>query len=630
MSWINMLYETYLCNSKEVGKKELTEHGNELPVLMPICHSTANFHLEIAIDNNAEVIPHTGNTLSDKQKCVTILPCTEASQSRSGSNPKNHPLFDKLQYLAGDYTSYGGEKGEHFHKNYMDDLKAWCESPFAHPRVCLLYDYLKKGTLIQDLIKEKQLPQDDAGKLIRKWSKEYGEKKGVFQAGSVLSDSLDAMLRINVLNLSPAPQKPLWEDDTVWNSFIQFYLSCQDETDLCYVQGLEIPCSAISPNKIRHAADKGKLISANDSSGFTYRGRFSNDDKAVKIGYEITQKAHNALKWLLEKQGFHYGDLYYVVWGCHNPILPPLEDNDYLFNEEENETSEIIDTHEEYGKQIAKLMAGYRSQWTQRENVMILGLDSATTGRLSLVHYQEVEGNEYLDRLTRWYESVSWHLYYKKSDKDSKSFRAMGTPTPKEIIDVLYGSNASDKLKKSTMQRILHCIFHESPIPQDFMQRATERVIKPTALESWQYQRYLPITCALVRKYYNKKEEIYTMGLDENNMERDYLFGRVLAYYHHIESLALYKKGEKERATNALRLKYQFTRRPASTSMVLDRKIRPYVAQLGSYLDLELSKIRGNIPPEAFNDQKLSPIFLLGYDCQLVELKKKKAEDKGE
>lgn len=638
MSWVQALYDTYECQTGEIGRIELNEKGEECPILMPICHTTANFHLELTLTVQGEVLPHSGKVLTVKKDCITIIPCTESSQSRSGKYPKNHPLFDKLQYLAGDYIKYGGEKGERFYLDYMADLKAWCQSDYAHPRVQVLYEYLKKGCLIEDLISEKLLLLQENGTIMTTWTGATEEKQGVFTVASALSHPLDALIRIEVETPLGVYQEKLWNEESVWDSFIQYYLAIQTQEDLCYVQGKIMPCATLNPNKIRSSADKGKLISANDTSGFTFRGRFVDKDQPVKIGFETTQKVHNALKWLLAKQGFHNGDLYYVAWGKQNQPLPPLQKDaleevqwDEDFEEVEEEPPLL---YSEYSLSLGKCFAGYKRNFESGDNVMILGLDSATTGRISIVHYQEIEGNRYLERLQRWYETFCWNMIY---FKDKKPFRRVVTPTTYDVISTMYDNGASDKLKKASMQRILHCILNEAPIPTDFVKRATERVSKPSGLEPWEYEKYRAVACALIRKHYNDKEkklkenknnqeEGYTMALDETLEERDYLFGRVLAYYHHIESTATFKKEGKKRETNAMRLKYQFTRKPATTSLVLDCKIRPYARYLGTYLDTELSKVREKLRLEDMTDHKLSPIFLLGYDSQLVELKKRKEE----
>ena len=61
-------------------------------------------------------------------------------------------------------------------------------------------------------------------------------------------------------------------------------------------------CTEKHPAKLRQGKDKAKLISTNDANGFTYRGRFVSKKEAISIGYETSQKIHNALRWLIQKQ----------------------------------------------------------------------------------------------------------------------------------------------------------------------------------------------------------------------------------------------------------------------------------------------------------------------------------------
>ena len=97
------------------------------------------------------------------------------------------------------------------------------------------------------------------------------------------------------------------------NAFICYYqdLKDHDNKEFSMIEG------EIKPVAIQHAKGivsiKGnaKLISSNDSSGFTYRGRFVNDKQAFSISYEASQKAHNALKWLIANQGVIRGERAY-------------------------------------------------------------------------------------------------------------------------------------------------------------------------------------------------------------------------------------------------------------------------------------------------------------------------------
>ena len=76
---------------------------------------------------------------------------------------------------------------------------------------------------------------------------------------------------------------------------------------------METPNAEILPDKIRHSGDDAKLISSNDKSGFTYRGRFIDAEQTFSVSFEASQKAHNALRWLIGKQGFRNGDQVFVA-----------------------------------------------------------------------------------------------------------------------------------------------------------------------------------------------------------------------------------------------------------------------------------------------------------------------------
>ncbi|HBN97605.1 MAG TPA: type I-C CRISPR-associated protein Cas8c/Csd1, partial [Firmicutes bacterium] len=78
----------------------------------------------------ADVVPRDDNT--------TLIPCTESSSSRAGTKPQNHPLCDKLQYVAGDFVKYGGVVTSGFAKeptvpyeSYVQDLRQWADSIYS-------------------------------------------------------------------------------------------------------------------------------------------------------------------------------------------------------------------------------------------------------------------------------------------------------------------------------------------------------------------------------------------------------------------------------------------------------------------------------------------------------------------
>ncbi|MBU3159495.1 type I-C CRISPR-associated protein Cas8c/Csd1 [Clostridium frigoris] len=624
MSWIQKLYDTYENCRIEVGVPGTDE---KRITLLPIAHSTQNAHIEIAINGDGEFLRAR---ILEKNEVVTIIPVNEDSAARGNGNLP-HPLCDKLQYVAGDYCNYvDKKKGEEFYKNYIEKLEGWCNSPYSNTKVSAILSYLKNKALISDLIHQKIMICNDNGGL------KQGVKLGV-------SDQSDAFIRFRV-EISGEDESAVWLDKDIYESYINYYLSLQEKVDLCYVKGKVIPCSVKHSAKIRHTGDKAKLISANDDTGFTYQGRLGgkNDkNKVVSIGYETSQKAHSALRWLIEKQGYKNGDQVIIVWGTKNQDIPdPMCDTqDSMFGKEE---PPAISTEKEFAKRLNSAIAGYGCDLNTKAEIIIMGLDAATTGRLSITYYRELDGIDFLNRIENWHKTCIWQHTYKKvpdgvDEKGKLKFKAItfiGAPSPKDIALACYGDKVNDKLKKSTVERLLQCIIDGARIPYDFVNSALNRASNPLSMENWEWQKTLTITCALVKKYrYDKFKEEWSMSLDENQRDRSYIFGRLLAVAQQIEEYALYTVGEK-RDTNAERLMHQFKIHPYKTWGIITDKLKPYMARLGlkgTSLTELMTKINSMIPYEEFISlKKLDDSYILGYYCQrqvFINEKNKRIEE---
>ena len=161
---------------------------------------------------------------------------------------------------------------------------------------------------------------------------------------------------------------------------------------ICFITGENAVLSIQHPSKIRHAGDKAKLISGNDSSGYTFRGRFNEKepDQAANVSFDVSQKAHNSLRWLIERQGYRNGDLVYVAWAPNLKEIPnPFVSSLGLFGSEaaaSNETTlqSIVghDVGQHFATQLNKAISGYRSDFTNHEAIVVLVVDSAAPDRL--------------------------------------------------------------------------------------------------------------------------------------------------------------------------------------------------------------------------------------------------------
>ncbi|MDH4162713.1 MAG: type I-C CRISPR-associated protein Cas8c/Csd1 [Nitrospirota bacterium] len=620
MSWIEKLYQTYENNIAAIGDPK-----DAVP-LLPICHTTQNAHVTITIDTSGNFL---GASVVQKAEARTIIPATEKSAGRTrGTTP--HPLCDKLQYVAGDYESFGGEKEACFEK-YYELLNKWFESDSKQWKLKAITAYVAKKMIIADLVKAAVLHVDkETSKLLAEWP-ETRDKPEIFNQLAGESWQADAFVRWRV-ERPGHPQSDVWSDRSLWKSWELYYCSLESRKGMCYVTGIKTDLATQHPSKIRNDGDKAKLISSgktagkdgkdkvDDGCGFTFLGRFTTADEACGVGFKVTQEAHSALRWLIARQGKRGIERSFVAWAVTGVKVPdPLADTLSLVlgTAEESEQEEIVYTAEHIGNQLAKLIAGYSARLGNTSNVVVMALDAATPGRMSINYYRELTGSEFLKRIESWHTGCSWQQYF---GKDRIFY---GAPAPRDIAEVAYGRRVDEKLKKATITRLLPCIVDAAPIPRDLVESCIRRASSRNGIEYWEWEKALGIACALYRKL-NEKEG-FSMALDEDRNTRDYLYGRLLALSENLERWAL-KEASERRPTNAERMMQRFAEHPYSTWRTIELALVPYKNRLGGKANKMLALIDGVHckfdPPEEFlRDDKLSGEFLLGYHCQRAALK---------
>ncbi|ETI70721.1 type I-C CRISPR-associated protein Cas8c/Csd1 [Neobacillus vireti] len=621
MSWLLNLYETYESNLDRVGEIE-KKHNDQEFTLLPISHTTQNAHIEVEITEDGEF--HSARVI-DKLDFSTLIPCTEGSASRAGAKIAPYPLHDKLSYVAGDFVAFGGKiKGEAPFTYYLEQLEKWAKSPFATNKVISIYKYVNKKQLIKDLVEAGILYVDADNHLIDTWDKKYeglyGDKPAIF--GAVAGGQESAFIRFNVYSPNKILKK-VWKDKEIYDSFIRYYQGLLGDEDLCFVTGEKKPSTDKHANKIRNAADKAKLISANDTSGFTFRGRFNKSNEVASISYEVSQKAHNALKWLINRQGKTIDQRVFLVWGNDYLSIPdPIEDtfaiNPIPIDIRERKTY----TNQEFANEVAKALEGYKNNLSSKSNVNIMILDSATTGRMAVLYYRNMDKELYLDRLAKWHSTCVWVHRYRKNDQ-GEHVQFFGVPATKDIAFAAYGTKANDKVVKGLMERMLPCIVDDKKIPLDIVKSAFHRASNPVSMEKWEWEKTLSVTCALINK-----REGYNVALDIENNDRDYLFGRLLAVADVLERRAL--GSEETRSSNAIRYMNSFSKSPARTWKTIQESLQPYQARLGTkarYLSSLIDEVASRIDVDDFNNKPLSGKYLLGFYSQRHDLYQKKEKN---
>jgi len=645
MSWMAALYQTY---EQAMAIANLPLHHKP----MPISHTVQNAHVTIVIDGN-------GNYCSAKvEKQSIVLPATEQSAGRS-SGEAPHPLADKLQYIAGDYAIFGGVKKSYF-KGYCKQLKAWANSDHSHPSVKAVLAYIEKQTIIADLIAEKILVVDDNNCLLTQWPDKENEppvllkslpkEKGLFEQGGALV--------CWVVESDDITQAKTWLDASLQDAWVNFDALQSAKSSLCYITGLKEPIAQSHPAKLRHSGDKAKLISSNDISGFTFRGRFTDTSKSMKgnglqaasVGSMTTQKSHNALRWLINRQGIRNGDQVVIAWAMSNADVPqpvmdkPLEFDPYDMNIQDVDFDKLsfdvdhsLNLGLDYAEKLKRYMKGFREKLAVDDQISVMIVDSATPGRMAVVYYQQYIRNDYLDKITHWHNDFAWPRY--KILKASYQPRSiMAAPLFREIAKCAYGKNIKDTLKKQVFERLLPCVTEKSAFPKDIFEMCFSAACNPLAKrqdekfsnlssERSAWLNDVAITCALFRGFSKRSSytltKDYPMSLDVNYKSTDYLFGRLLAVAEKIESFAL-SLTEENRLTNAERFFQRFSKFPYSTWLQLSDALVPYQHRLNNkhshynkaykFLIIEIAdKFEIN---DYKSNKQLTGEFLLGYYAQ--------------
>lgn len=634
MAWLKTLAETYDVYEDLAGVDK-----NDQPVLLPISHSTFNAQIEVIIDPEGNF--HDARKLEKGRDAVTIIPVTEDSAARS-SGIAPHPLCDKLCYIAGDYTLYTGDNKEKYYEAYIEQLKDWAESAYTHPMIEAVYRYLDRKSLIQDLVMSKVLDLDDEGRLTDAF-----KIQGLGQTG--------ANVRFRVLG-GGMPQE-VWKNQELYRKYSAFYQHKTGEIKLCYASGAMESCSDKHPAKIRNSGDKAKLISGNDESGFTYRGRFTAKEQAACIGYDVSQKAHNALRWLIQKQGYTRDESAIVCWMINRDMrLPDLmqdsvnayrDMDDFDLDFDDLDTFEMNgnakhDTGKYFAEQFNKAVNGYAGKIKVEDKIAVIALDAATTGRLSVVYYDEMGGRQYMDAILNWQQHCKWRRTVKagNAEEGKRHVTCECTPSPRDMALAAFGVQRSEwleadgKLIRATIKRLLPCITgKEVDIPSNIIRAAAQRASMPPTTKEKEYVWYndvLCVVCAMIRFNYERGNRTMENFLSDNVNDRNVLFGRLLAVYDYMEQRAMFERDETgkvkdRRMTNAKRYWNAYSSRPAKTFMTIKQNLVAYEKKLKDY---ELSRfeewtgeIMAHMDESSFNNAALTEMYLPGYYQQMEYMK---------
>ena len=580
MGLMTQAYDTYCAMEKQyVGV-----YGEAKEPLVPVSHQIAKADLEITLDSE-------GNLLDarqvDPKEATTIIPVTEQSAGRTGDTCCAHPLCDQLRFFSPRYPAK--------YEAYLTQLHRWEGSPYSHPKLSAIAGYVEKGSILEDMSRLGLISLDEKGmptkeKLLVRWRVEAGTEGNVAAC---------------------------WQDRTLFQAFIDYYAAGQKSDPVyCMVSGKNALPANQHPKKIINICANAKLVSANDTSGFTYRGRFQTDAQAMTMSYEASQKIHSALHWLSANQGVAIGGRTFLCWNPQGIEIPKPQAA-FLRGNTANQVK-----YSDYRKAISDTLRGWKETIPADAGAVIAAFDAATSGRLALTYYSELPASDFLERLHNWDALCCWN-------RDPFGIQA---PSLYQIANCAFGTvrtsgnqtklESDDRILRQQVQRLLSCRVDKGKMPADIARAAAAKASNLQIMDTQLRETVLSTACAVLRKYYyDWDREEWNMSLEPEKKDISYQYGRLLAVFEKIEQ-DTYDKDE-QREPNAIRMQSVFAKRPRYASRILWEQLKKaYYPHLKPWNRVKYDRLIGEIIeqisnlPQAEHEEALKDTYLFGYYLQ--------------
>ena len=616
MGLLQRAIETYDANTALIG---VYRDGHE--PLAPIGHILTSANIEITLNAQGKFL---AARKVDKKEPKILIPVTEESDGRTSTGFTAHPLCDRPMYIAPDDKA--PQKLQEAHEQYLHWLHDWEESKYSHPFLRAVRTYVESGTVIDDL----------KGCYLCKDGSDYEKKK-------------KSIIRWRI-NACGEEEPACWKNKKLMALFRDYYLDRMNKASerkhaLCMVSGEIDVFVKKHPQSIIPKNGKAKLISCNDPNGFVWRGRFTDKWQASTVGYIASQKAHNALRWLISEQGIQervgtesHAKKVFLCWNPAGKTLPrPMR-------RMRNADAEPLQKPSDYKEQLKSTLLSFRKdhQLQDTDCAILASFDAATTGRLAVTYYNEITLKTFLERMQDWDAHCCWHM----------GANGIEAPDLLQIVDCAFGRQVKEhkrvkkgkkdweekeinkletdeQIQRRYLQNLLNCKVNGGIFPRDILKALTQRASSPQAFDEANWRKIVHAACAALQKYrYDTKQGGNEMAWELDTKNRSFQYGRLLATMEWAEE-AYYKRkyaGEKEeeaRQTNAIRYIYDFRQRPFSTTerincllkhAYLDR-IDKWQANRYNQLVGEILSILREFPENELN-QPLEDLYLMGYELQ--------------
>ena len=595
MDFFTALLRSY-DNALENGLVDV--HDGNSTILLPLYHTNLQSDgkniINVLLDKHGNFL--SANFLDEDE--IIIFPVTQNSIARSGKYPPSHPLVDKMKYIS--------KENEKLHNMYVES--------FLH-----LFQGISDENVKYFLQAIKTfIFQDECCKLIETYIKE-NEGKKIDIANTFLTFSISRFILGRTISVTDYVE--------LHNQYIEYVEKLDLPRGVCNISGEEQQLSS----KHRGFLPTAKLISVK-SNKENYLGRFKNGEDIISIGYKTSEKIHLMLKYLLENKNTHVvlkGKQRLVNWFSDD--LAKDSENNYvtphIFSISE-ELSFFVDKNKTMlttteNKLIGESFLQGKQKFSNDSKYYIAILDAENKGRLSLKYFKELSISQLYKNLQKWKENYSWEYFEQKSKK-----LVCFVPSLSQMILASYGIERNNRLElsndrffKNQFQKIIMALIDGQKIPLN-LEKALEQNIKQRLKyeEKWNTVMYTALAI-----FHNRNEEDLKIMLDENNTNRSYLFGRLLAILERIEDATYTAKTDgNKRVTNAQKFWTAYSNKPATYMQTLLTKTRYYEQTLlnSNYgltqkLLKEKDKIITGIHDNYLNSKELNqPLdyhFIFGY-----------------
>ena len=644
MGLLTALYKSYNYGLENDLVGNLDDREN---LILPLYHNSMKSNgkniVEITLDKNSNLV----NAGFLNEKDIVIFPVTEDSVARS-SGIAPHPLFDNFDYVIQD-----GSKKSKAYLEIMEDWLNFEENDFVR----IIHDFIIKENAYTDILsklydKYKIIKEDEKGKELKEKIITYIDNSGN-KPKEIEVNFSKIFITFKIQDYDGLRDISITENKGLQNKFIDYTRkSFEKGTDLkriiCNISGKEdFLCLKHKP-----LIGSARLISQITANNENFKGRFDNPDETIKIGKESSQKILQMAKALLDGKNTcrWLGEMCYAVSWFSDDInnssqmdigknIELESNNNFLFNYFSNaprqteanadESFKILDNK---AKDIVRSFTSGKILFSDDSKYYMAIIDKVSNGRVAVKYFREIQSSRLKENLISWQKKYHW--YKENKEKGEIEF----TPNPLMMISAAYGVEREKGLEVSKKKfltdqykNIMAAIIEGRDLPTN-ISHALEMNIRNRMNYDKTWVQVKLCTLAVLKD----KEGIKSNMLDRLDIDRSYLFGRLLALYERMEAISY--DNDSARVTNAEKLWTSYVNKPVTMNMRLRNLLKPYEDKLklnelkkGIYYKIkrEIEDVT-NLISENYNykdietNKPLGPGFIFGYEAQKKDLFTKK------